>query len=716
MNRCIIAVCGFATLTVLASHSRGNADPSVGRDLCPAISWAPAAHAKIVPTPGAEPEVLLDSREYPGEVGGVSPPFEIEPGQVYRLSAAVTRLAGDGRYKLAIEWFDADRRHIRYDHSWTGQLVGVEPEPYTADVRAPAEARFVAVHAGIEPGNACKMSRIIVTRLADSDIPDLDSLSSGPASPSSSRDDISHSKSAIANPPAPQPVKTRLTLGCYYFPVMLDWDRSGWGVRRVDYFEPLLGYYDEARPDVADWHIRWAVEHGISFFVFDWYYNQGFCYLNDALEKGFLASKHVHLMKFCLDWCNEGQCTEYKPLDFSHRSLESFIRTVCERYAGHPSYLKVDGRPVVLIHQAWRIANAHDGWDGCREALDRMREIARTYGHAGVYFVAVHNNPHVLRYALGGFDAVTSYAYGFCDVPWAPVTRSMPYERIVPRYEQAMAEARRRTKAQSLGFIPTGWLGWDDTPRSNRQAIRTVGNTPQAVRPMIEMLPRYVDETLNLALVEAWNEWGEGGAAEPGTQYGFGYLDVIRDVLAPDAPPCAHLVPTTDQIRAFETSLTADQINDVYYRRYLATLNITRGFSMTFDDRHGLWLRPANHVMNVRFEGGVMRCRSVGGDPVLLSPPVLDLQVDAVTAVRVTMSVTAGKRGELYWSTDDRRSFDAARCVSFDLIPDGNMHTYTIPLAAHAAWTGTIRQLRLDPTDAPADIALDHFETQPPIQ
>lgn len=40
---------------------------------------------------------------------------------------------------------------------------------------------------------------------------------------------------------------------------------------------PLLGYYAEGHPTVMDRQITWAVEHGISFFVFDWYWVAADC-------------------------------------------------------------------------------------------------------------------------------------------------------------------------------------------------------------------------------------------------------------------------------------------------------------------------------------------------------------------------------------------------------------------------------------------------------
>ncbi len=158
------------------------------------------------------------------------------------------------------------------------------------------------------------------------------------ALPFVTRGKLVETATAALTPPVAPPSSVKL--GCYYFPVMLDWRRSDWGVSFVDYLEPVLGYYDETLPEVADWHIKWAVEHGIRWFAFDWYWNQGMTYINEALEKGFLKSRFIGQMEFCINWCNEGQCTDYKPLDFSTKALEDVTRYWCEHYFSSPSYLQ----------------------------------------------------------------------------------------------------------------------------------------------------------------------------------------------------------------------------------------------------------------------------------------------------------------------------------------------------------------------------------------
>lgn len=45
-----------------------------------------------------------------------------------------------------------------------------------------------------------------------------------------------------------------------------------------------------------------------------------------------------------------------------------------------------------------------------------------------------------------------------------------------------------------------------------------------------------------LVNIEAWNEWLEGSYVEPSTQWGYGYLEAIRDILGKPAAatPRAH--------------------------------------------------------------------------------------------------------------------------------------------------------------------------------
>jgi len=119
--------------------------------------------------------------------------------------------------------------------------------------------------------------------------------------------------------PKPVPAVGEVQIGVYIFP---GWYRdkgrgdypycthdedSEWRlIARCPKPRPILGFYDDSLPEVNDWHIKWALEHGVSFFAFDWYWNAGEHRLLRTLERGFLKARYANMMKFCIHWCNHG--------------------------------------------------------------------------------------------------------------------------------------------------------------------------------------------------------------------------------------------------------------------------------------------------------------------------------------------------------------------------------------------------------------------------
>ncbi|MGC1482028.1 MAG: glycoside hydrolase family 99-like domain-containing protein [Chthoniobacterales bacterium] len=516
----------------------------------------------------------------------------------------------------------------------------------------------------------------------------------------------------LAAPVAP---RMDIKLGAYYFPVMLDWDRADWGIRDVDYMNPLLGYYDEARPEVADWHTWWAVEHGISFFIFCWYQNQGMEYLNDALDEGFLKSRFANQMEFAVNWCTENHAAEFKPESFSDAALADAMTILCDKYFGEPNYLKVDGRPVVFLQTPIKLIAEVGGLEKMNQALERMRELARERGHDGVYFVAVHIMPYLIDFKSAGFDCVTAYAYGFRDVPKTKVETGfeLPYPALVPRHREAFAIAQAEAHEQGLDYIPVAWVGWDDNGRSPEGWVRTTDNTPSAFRRMLEMLPDYVEDEPRLALFEAWNEWGEGGHAEPSKEEGFGKLSAIRDVLSNHRGPYEVPVPPASDVADFETDVTWADVHSEYSARYARKVGLPEnGFDIDFEaGEAGLYLRPLQGLRDVELEDGRELAESVSEDPAFLSPPMLQLPATDFSALEITMKVENGTRGSVCWTAEKIGKWVPERCITFPVAAGEDFQTYRIDLAEHPEWKGTINQFRIDPTNAAGRIEIERVRT-----
>lgn len=336
--------------------------------------------------------------------------------------------------------------------------------------------------------------------------------------------------------PAPEPCPSDLNVGCFYFPGHFSPMR--WMPFKAAGFPmPLLGYYRDGEPEVSDWHIKWAVEHGISFFAFDWYYHyeQGASAVhNRALDLGFLRARYRDHMKFCLMWCNEGKDERY-----TEEHLLRLAQVLTEHYFSQPNYLRVEDDNALIVSVPAHLL-ASFGPEGTAAVFERMAEVSRKAGYGGLFPIAKQDGDRAtVRQA--GFRATTAYNY-----PTAGMTdeqrsaRSAPYADMVRGYEEQWKQV---TDEGVLPYIVPVTPGWDSRPWYQDRALVRTNPRPRLFYEMCLAARRYVDPDLRMVLAECWNEFGEGSYVEPTAQYGFGFLDAMRDAFCPDNPHHVDLVP-----------------------------------------------------------------------------------------------------------------------------------------------------------------------------
>ena len=114
-----------------------------------------------------------------------------------------------------------------------------------------------------------------------------------------------------------------------------------------------------------------------------------------------------------------------------------------------------------------------------------------------------------------------------------------------------------------------------------------------------------------------------------------------------------------------------------------------------------------NGIANSKFENGMWTFDATGNDPILGSP-LVNVRGARLGALQVKMRARAdgtSHTGQVYWRTRAMDDFSPALVSSFDVIADNALHKYEISLPVQRG--DVIAQLRLDPIDAPAQIALD---------
>lgn len=174
--------------------------------------------------------------------------------------------------------------------------------------------------------------------------------------------------------PVPQPVVTQILVGAHHCPLWEADKPQMWDqVLKHPERTPTLGFYSQENPEVADWETKWAVEHGISFFVYCWYRNGqgGPVKMNfgSAIHDALLKSRYVSKMKFAIMWENQmrGTAGVANEADLMENLLPFWI----ENYFRHASYLKIDNKPLLFIYRPEFLVQDLGGVEQVRAALDK---------------------------------------------------------------------------------------------------------------------------------------------------------------------------------------------------------------------------------------------------------------------------------------------------------------------------------------------------------
>ncbi len=344
--------------------------------------------------------------------------------------------------------------------------------------------------------------------------------------------------------PKPKPAKTDYLVGCLYF---AGWQtnhtRNPWA-KIVPYPErqPVLGWYDEGSPEVMDWEIKWAAEHGISYFTFCWYreaHNLGqpltdtSHHHRHALHDGFLQAKFRNKMKFSILWENVGGAGISSLQDLQQNLFPYWLNT----YFKHPSYLVVDGKPVLHFYRLNKIVDELGGLEQAKAAIAWLNQACIEAGFKGIALLTDYR--WATDFQALGIQATYVYALMASGDRQRPTpTQAIDYQA---HFLKTWLQEKQQPKIASarMGGDPMPWQRkvanqpWYDPDLMSRWRL-----TPAEFEQLLARQKAQMDAQpagslgRRMLLISNWNEWGEGMYIAPHAQEGFGYLQAICRVFA----------------------------------------------------------------------------------------------------------------------------------------------------------------------------------------
>lgn len=326
-------------------------------------------------------------------------------------------------------------------------------------------------------------------------------------------------------------------------------------------------YYNLLDDEVKIWQAETAKKYGIYGFCYYHYWFNGRMVLEKPMEQ-MLANKKIDI-PFCICWANEpwtkawvGRNEVILPQFYGGKKEWEEHFDYLYPFFSDDRYIKIDGKPLMVIYRAEVITNLND-------MLDFWNELAKEKGLPGVTYAYQDITFDLMN---GKDDSRFDYniefqpSYSWNDMNSQSSLKSSrlwAFLRSVKRkaytffekkkgfdLERYFGNAKKNGTLTKVDYdeawkailthipdseknIPGAFVGWDNTPRKQENGRVYVGDTPEKFQKyMVQQIQRAKNVYhKDIIFMYAWNEWAEGGYLEPDERTGYKNLEAIRNAL-----------------------------------------------------------------------------------------------------------------------------------------------------------------------------------------
>jgi len=298
---------------------------------------------------------------------------------------------------------------------------------------------------------------------------------------------------------------------------------------------PTRGRYDSRDKDLINEHIDEATGHGIDFFNLSWWGPNS--WEDVTIKRYFLDAQLIDDIKFSIFYESPGRLRSVwveqngnrnKRINLDHSgnkyTLLNDFRYIARNYFNHPSYLKIEGRPVVSMYLARGLSGDVEGvLNELRAEMERMGFDIFILADE-VYWRSPNTPGQDERIQL--FDAVFAYNMHSND--------SEKNDHIVERSLAKFEEWRASAESLGVEFVPNVLPGFDKRFHRNVNAYpieRTPDKFARFIRGSLDLVG-----SSNMILITSYNEWHEGTQLEQSEEHGRQFLEALKESVLTTSP------------------------------------------------------------------------------------------------------------------------------------------------------------------------------------
>jgi glycosyltransferase involved in cell wall biosynthesis len=307
-----------------------------------------------------------------------------------------------------------------------------------------------------------------------------------------------------------------------------------------------IGYYDLLNIETLRRQVNLAKQHGIYGFCFYLYWFSGRRLLEKPLDM-FLEHPEMDI-NFCLCWANESWSKNWDgqnkkiliKQEYTKEDPFKFIEDI-QKYINDKRYIRIDGKPVILVYKPITIPNA-------RKTFEKWRNHAKKIGIGKILIWICRQGGYTAEY-LGITDSVD----GEIDFPpnndfiKFPLKTARPvdignetakiysYKELVATVKACILSTGNEIRDSKIPLYHTCMLGWDNAARRLSGWTTFAGFSLMSfyewVSMMVDDAAKKHNENKSFIFVNAWNEWAEGTYLEPDKKYGYANINTLSKAI-----------------------------------------------------------------------------------------------------------------------------------------------------------------------------------------
>lgn len=295
----------------------------------------------------------------------------------------------------------------------------------------------------------------------------------------------------------------------------------------------MLDYNLEKNEKLIKDHIDSITKYNINGFAIYYYWFS----INTITNKNMIMEKiidkffsiDINTRKVFFIWANEdwsknsafGNSDHKIENSYTKENIQANIKNLL-KYFHHNNYLKLDNKPVFLLHHPWFLNN-----DELYLLYNELEKSCKKHGFDGVHFIINSMNNYYKDYLNYNFH----FNYKKSDINnyfYIDNQKFLDYENYTNKI------IYRENEIQTIVF------DFDNRPRLFKPdkinlaticANNTIDNQIRFVQKTINSYKNTTSKVSKIMLINAWNEWGEKMVIEPSKENGEHYLSLIKSLL-----------------------------------------------------------------------------------------------------------------------------------------------------------------------------------------